>query len=61
MAMKQQRPGQPDPQDFASDYASQVAKVIQAAQDERSEKYPLLHGVEGTTIADRSQYYTNVV
>jgi hypothetical protein len=50
---------QPDPKakQFAQDYAGQVAQLIQKAQDERAEKYPLLTGQVGTTIQDRSDYY----
>jgi len=48
---------QPDPKQFAQDYAGQVAQIIQKAQDERTEKYPLLTGQVGTTIQDRSDYY----
>jgi len=31
--------------------------MIQNAQDERTEKYPLLTGQVGTTITDRKDYY----
>lgn len=48
---------QPDPKQFAQDYAGQVAQMIQKAQDERTEKYPLLTGQVGTTITDRKDYY----
>jgi hypothetical protein len=48
---------QPDPKKFLNDYSSQVSQLIQKAQDERTEKYPLLTGQVGTTIEDRSDYY----
>ena len=50
---------QPDPkaQKFAQDYAAGVSEMIQKAQDERTEKYPLLTGQVGTTIQDRIDYY----
>ena len=48
---------QPNPKQFARDYASQVGQMIQKAKDERTEKYPLLTGQVGTTIADRKDYY----
>jgi len=49
---------QPDPKKFLDDYSNIVAQVIEDAQDERTVKYPLLTGQVGTTIADRSDYYT---
>jgi hypothetical protein len=48
---------QPDPKKFLDSYSGQVSKLIQEAQDERTEKYPLLTGQGGTTIQDRSDYY----
>ena len=48
---------QPDPKKFLDSYSGQVSKLIQEAQDERTEKYPLLTGQGGTTIEDRSDYY----
>jgi hypothetical protein len=48
---------QPDPKKFLDSYSGQVSKLIQEAQDERTEKYPLLTGQVGTTIEDRSDYY----
>jgi len=55
--MKQQRPGQPDPQEFASGYAGQVAKAVEELQKERSEPYPLFSGQVGNTISDRASNY----
>jgi hypothetical protein len=48
---------QPDPKQFAQDYANRVTQFIEKTQDERTEKYPLLTGQVGTTIQDRSDYY----
>jgi hypothetical protein len=48
---------QPDSKKFLDDYSSQVSQLIEKAQDERTEKYPLLTGQVGTTIEDRSDYY----
>jgi hypothetical protein len=50
---------QPDPKKFLDNYnySGRVAQVIQDAQDERTEKYPLLTGQVGTTILDRKDYY----
>jgi len=55
--MKQQQPGQPDPKEFASGYASQVARAIEELQKERSEEYPLLTGQVGNTVSDRASNY----
>jgi len=48
---------QPDPKKFLDNYSGRVSQLIQEAQDERTEKYPLLTGQVGTTIEDRSDYY----
>jgi hypothetical protein len=48
---------QPDSKKFLDAYSSQVSQLIEKAQDERTEKYPLLTGQVGTTIEDRSDYY----
>ena len=48
---------QPDPKTFLNNYSGRVAQLIQEAQDERTEEYPLLTGQVGTTIQDRSDYY----
>ena len=46
---------QPDPKTFLNSYSDQVAQMIQKAQDERTEKYPLLTGQVGTNIDDPSR------
>ena len=48
---------QPDPKKFLDDYtySGKVAQVIQDAQNERTEKYPLLTGQVGTDINDPSR------
>lgn len=48
---------QPDSKKFLDAYSSQVSQLIEKAQNERTEKYPLLTGQVGTTIEDRSDYY----
>ena len=48
---------QPDPKKFLDNYSGRVSQLIEEAQDERTEKYPLLTGQVGTTIEDRSDYY----
>jgi hypothetical protein len=48
---------QPDPKTFLNKYSDRVTRLIQGAQDERTEEYPLLTGQVGTTIQDRSDYY----
>lgn len=48
---------QPDPKKFLDNYSGWVSQLIEEAQDERTEKYPLLTGQVGTTIEDRSDYY----
>ena len=58
--MKQQRPGQPDPQEFAGDYADRLSRTMQELQDLRSERYPLLTGQVDTTIAGRASNYANI-
>jgi hypothetical protein len=46
---------QPDPTQFAQDYANRVGQIIAKLKGEREEPYPLLTGRVGTTMDDPSR------
>jgi hypothetical protein len=53
-----QNGSQPNPEQFAQDYASKIIKINQDLENARIEPYPQLTGKVGATVSDRNDYFT---
>jgi hypothetical protein len=49
---------QPDPKQFAQDYAEKISEINRKLEDERIEPYPNRTGQPGATVLDRNDYFT---